>query len=155
MSSSVAAGRLHGADETCLLHTRQVAGVSRKVPGEPMAGSVLRMKRWRVSSLGWILGGVSLLRRPDRVSTSQPMLREPGSDHRPSMTIMDLCFGAGRPQCQSLKNPNKSMGGHDSVWSSGSLRQSKDFDDSGSLCLTNPQCAPPSHTPGLPFWCAC
>ena len=37
MSLCVSAGRLRGADETCLLHTRQVAGISRKVPGEPMA----------------------------------------------------------------------------------------------------------------------
>ena len=37
VSSCVTAGRLRGADETCLLHTRHVAGISRKVPGEPVA----------------------------------------------------------------------------------------------------------------------
>ena len=38
VSSCVPAGRLRAAHETCLLYTRQVAGVSRMVSGGPMAG---------------------------------------------------------------------------------------------------------------------
>ena len=108
VSSCVPAGRLRAAHETCLLYTRQVAGISRMVSGGPMAGICPPEDEWGVLSLSWLWWSFTAMKTwlcQDLSADTE------GAGKSCSQAIHDhngWCLGVDRPQlCQSSRIPTR------------------------------------------------